>query len=442
MSNVTDLLDGASYLIAQAKDQINNPPLVYGGDVSLLPRSKPPLLVMQSNPAPYRFNEPTFNRPITKVTDNSMGGASWRVPSSAHLAAWSADSKSFYVVSSSGEIKLFNVGTLDLPTPSLFIPPYSQVEPTFSRVDKDIMFTVGGPAAHVVRQYRVSTGAYTDLVDVSKLGLNLPAEYYIGGIISSAAGPVENLVAFFGGGGQDAHHYVVADIGLLTQQVLDTAPLGYNLHAISVDMSGRYVFLYPTNSKPYQVVIWDLNNNSLTPVVNLPTGHDVQGYGVWINAACCSGAPYDNLQWQIRDLVKGDINNPKDLIVSPTPHETYIADHSSWNNAQPGKLVPFVSSTYRYQQTLNQTPWRAWDDEILIVETGGNGIVHRMAHHRSDVRNLANPDNPQFEYQPIANISPDGRRVLFMSNWEKTLGMDARVPSLFRTDVFMVKVGD
>jgi len=42
-----------------------------------------------------------------------------------------------------------------------------------------------------------------------------------------------------------------------------------------------------------------------------------------------------------------------------------------------------------------------------------------------------------FEGEPIANVSPDGRWVLFTSNWEKTLGIDSQ-ESTSRQDVFIV----
>ena len=87
--------------------------------------------------------------------------------------------------------------------------------------------------------------------------------------------------------------------------------------------------------------------------------------------------------------------------------------------------MPVISSTYRYGN--NTAPWRAWDDEIIGIETtnGGGGNVWRFAHHRSNVVSDNNPAGLYFWYQAIANFSPDGKWVLFTSNWEKTLGIDA-----------------
>jgi hypothetical protein len=40
-------------------------------------------------------------------------------------------------------------------------------------------------------------------------------------------------------------------------------------------------------------------------------------------------------------------------------------------------------------------------------------------------------------YRPRPNVSPDGRRVIFTSNWEKTLGIDPGT-NTFRQDVFLL----
>src|SRR6185503_310865 len=65
--------------------------------------------------------------------------------------------------------------------------------------------------------------------------------------------------------------------------------------------------------------------------------------------------------------------------------------------------------------------------------------VWRFAHHRSNVTADGNPAGLYFWYQPIANVSPDGRWILFTSNWEKTLGTDA-AEGTFRQDAFLVRL--
>jgi len=98
--------------------------------------------------------------------------------------------------------------------------------------------------------------------------------------------------------------------------------------------------------------------------------------------------------------------------------------------------VPVISSTYRYGN--NTTPWRAWDDEIIAIDTReGGGMVYRFAHHRSNAASDTDPTTTYYWYQPIANVSPDGQWVIFTSNWEKTLGTDSR-EGISGQDVFVV----
>jgi hypothetical protein len=120
----------------------------------------------------------------------------------------------------------------------------------------------------------------------------------------------------------------------------------------------------------------------------------------------------------------------------------YLSDHATWANAQPNVLVPIISATYRYAASQNTAPWRAWDDEIIAIETDGaaSGMVWRFAHHRSDIGSDSNEDNPYFWYEPRPSVSPDGRWVIFTSNWEKTLGTDVRDGGTARQDVFLLRL--
>jgi hypothetical protein len=144
------------------------------------------------------------------------------------------------------------------------------------------------------------------------------------------------------------------------------------------------------------------------------------------------------MQWQFRSLA--DPVHPNDLI-SPvlSPKEIYAADHTTWNNARPDALVPVISSTYRLPAST--TAWRAWDDEIIGLDTTGGvgGVVYRFAHHRSNIASDTDASQPYFWYEPIANVSPNGLFVLFTSNWEKTLGRDS-AESTARQDVFVVRL--
>jgi hypothetical protein len=268
--------------------------------------------------------------------------------------------------------------------------------------------------------------------------------------------PHESLLTFFGGGGQDAHYYALLQplaggaskllntVASTINGVPTSTVLNFHIHAMQIDKSGRYIFIYPSGADlgsprfASQVYLWDTVSDAivaLTPNMH-PAGHDAAGFGVWINQDCCTSSSWDAAQWQLRSLATPLLTSD---LISPilTPQEVYMADHTTWNNAQPDRLVPVISSTYRYGN--NPAPWRAWDDEIIGIDTTGAGTVWRFAHHRSNIGSDSNPLQPYFWYEPIANISPDGKWVLFTSNWEKTLGADSSEGTA-RQDVFLVQL--
>jgi hypothetical protein len=335
------------------------------------------------------------------------------------------------------------------------------VEPQFSVLNPNIIYGVTGSNNRTIEQFDFSTGAYTTVLDLDTLVSGL-ANTYVGGM--NSGGAPETLLTFFGGASQDAHYYALfAPIahprtGKLLNTVTSTingnptsTVLSFHLHSVSMDKGGRYVFLYPTSvdlASPRlaaQVYLWDTASDVITAITAdmHPGGHGASEYGYWVNQDCCTSSAWDAAQWQFRSLTA--VTQTSDLISAiQVPKEVYLADHTSWNNAQPDTLVPVISATYRYGN--NTAPWRAWDDEIIAIQTAGGlaGSVWRFAHHRSIVASDTNPTTPYFWYEPITNVSPDGKWILFTSNWEKTLGQDASNDSsgagTFRQDVFVVQL--
>jgi len=269
---------------------------------------------------------------------------------------------------------------------------------------------------------------------------------------------------FFGGPSQDRHFYALwfSTDGSGTRKLLNTltstlngvptnVPLNFRLHSASIDRSGRFVFLYPTTvdlaapRHASQVYVWDTDVDTFTALTSggadgspatHSAGHDAPGYGYSVNHDCCVSTSWDAGQWEMRrldaPLVAWDL-------VSPvlTPQEIYLSDHPTWNNARPDALVPFIDGTFRYGN--NPAPWRAWDDEIIGVQTDvpNGATVWRYAHHRSVVGSEADASVPYFWYEPRPNVSRDGRWVIFTSNWEKTLGTDPGT-NTSRQDVFLL----
>jgi hypothetical protein len=241
----------------------------------------------------------------------------------------------------------------------------------------------------------------------------------------------EIVLSHFGGDIIDAHYLVVwQPVDGSARKLLNTLtlPTPFHLHATQIDRTARYVFLYPSGAdrianhddRPGLSVGHD--DERRPAVTNHPAGHDSAGFGVWFNQDCCT-LPRRGTRGSGSSARLATPDITRDVITPLlTPQEIYLADHSSWSNARADRLVPILSSLYRFSD--NQAPWRAWDDEIVAIDPT-SGTVWRFAHHRSNIGSDSNPLVPNFWYEPIANISPNGRWAVFTSNWEKTSGPTA-----------------
>jgi hypothetical protein len=462
----------AAPLFAQTRSAVGP----YEAVVDRATYAKPALPAL--GPAGSGLQDPIFKSTIRRVTDAAtrpgVPNRSYRTPSSPHQNSWSRNSTYFYVMGSGGAGPIpfaFDAatGTAQRLQPSgsgdggLVLQFY--IEPQFSYIEDGIIYGSAngvGSTRRTIDQYDFATGVYTRLLDLDTLVAGLSGTYI--GSVASSGGPVERIMAFFGGTSQDRHRYVVVfdKANPQNRQVLDTigstinglpspVPLAFSLHHVTIDRSGRYVMLYSTSADQAapryaaQEYLWDLQTGGVTELgtAALPYGHDAFGYGTYVNKDCCTASSWDAGQWQYRSL--GSPLATRDLIKSVLkPQEVYLSDHTSWNNARPDRLTPVVSGLYRYG--TNGSAWRAWDDEIVAIQTdaaaGAEATVWRFAHHRSDVAYDGDPSRLAFWYQPHANVSQDGRWVLFTSNWEKTLGTDsaAEAGTAARQDVFLLEL--
>jgi hypothetical protein len=438
-------------------------PATYQATTDRDARTKPPLPAV--GPANSRFADPTFGSRMLRITDGSTRpgtpGRSYTTPSAAHQTAWNVDSTYFYVRSVDGYFIpfTFNAATMSAARVQATssgdggLIVASQAEPQFSFVSPKVLYVTRQDSANdwpIVQKFDFSTGTYADLLNLGEAA-PIARSTYAGGLASSAGSP-ERVMVFFGGPSQDSHYLVAlftpgqpGSVSLLdtttsTLTVNDTKtptsiPLNFHLHHAWLDKSGRYVVLETTApDRPARapLYVWDTTGNTVTALPEstaLAGGHYATGFGTMVNQDCCTSTTWDAAQWQIRSLATPTANHD---LISPvlTPQETYAGDHASWNNAQAGTLVPFVTAYYR---TPSETaPWRSWDDEIIAVQTGGasNATVWRFAHHRTSL--------VSFWDTPRANVSQDGRWALFTSNWEQTLGRDPGGGP--REDVFMVEL--
>jgi hypothetical protein len=459
---------------SDAQEQSSTAPVTYRAITTRTVYTEPALPVL--GPAGFLFSDPTFGSRIVRVTDAQTRpgapGRSFTTPSAAHQLAWSAASDKFWIRSVDGTFipYTFDANTMTVAriqptaTGDGGLTVSSQIEPQFSFLSSHLLFGARQDQVNdwpIIRQFDFNTLAYSDLLNLGTVA-TIPPSTYAAALSSSSTVP-EKLSVMFGGPQQDSHFKVVvfqAGAPAATAVVVDTVAstitrggvtasttgaLRFFLHHAWIDPSGRYVMLYPANASPAPFVVWDLDTDVFTRVTTRAEGHDALGFARQVNQSCCTASSYDGAQWQLRAL--SSPSTTTDLIApAPSPRAVFIADHTSWNNAQPGTEVPILSSLYRYHNgTLNTTPWRAWDDEIVAIQTDAHPLgatVWRFAHHRSDVSPDRGAGAVYFWYLPRAVISPNGRWAIFASNWEKSLGATAgsnvEPEGLHRSDVFLV----
>lgn len=446
--------------------------------------------------------DPVFGSRVARMTgpdtlpDNV--NSSHQSPSASHQLAWNRTSTMFYtmgvwkcvpwnfdrVTMQATRVPWPGSGTARINDGGLVINSVA-LEPQFSWVDPALIYINIQNTADdwpIIASYNLSTHAVTTLLNLGTIAhVTIPQHTYCGAVYSSEQSP-EKVLAFFGAASQD-QHYLVAVWQKATPAncvVIDTVnsliyingavgvataiTLNFKLHHSQIDRTGRWITLEPTTvdinpvsnggngrlANPKYIV--DLTDYSIVPLSPYPLAHTVMGWGDFINGDFVPGVPYDNAQWSWRSLA--DIAHPRNLIKDPQAvGETYIDGHTSWNNARSDALVPVLTEVYRaldgpndVPPNKNVAPWRAWDDEIIDIQTDGVGTtteVRRYCHHHSIVRdNVDTAGVGPFQYQPRPNISPDGQYAFYTTNGDRTLGTDAH-PSgnaTSRADVFMVEL--
>lgn len=434
----------AKAAIAELTTPASPVPLMYAAIADRAVRPKPALPVL--GPAGFKFTDPTYSTPMLRVTDDKTMGAAVSLRTIGGGRYWNADSTKFILTTTGGAVVPFSFNAATMTTTKL--PALSfQTAAEFSRSTASKLygawFRAGDEA--IVQSYDFSTSAYALVAGVRDLVPTVDAggRTYVRGV--TVGGTSSDTVAFlFGGTSQDRDHYVAWLPASGARKVVDTqastingqptkTPLGFLAHALGMDQAGRYVVIGPTqgaiNAGAAPNVLWDTTTDIFTPMRVSIGGHGALGFGVSVN----NPDDQDGMEWVLRDFVAA--NTVRQLVVPfPSPRDWSQSSHASWNNAQP-TLVPVIAAMFRYGNNL--APWRAFDEEIVAMRTDGTSTVWRFAHHRSDT-NIVGPETSDwFWYTPRPCVSPDGRWLLFTSNWEKTLGDDVGERNK-RQDVFML----
>lgn len=417
--------------------------------------------------AGYQFVDPIFGSRMLRVTDPNVlvqTNTSFRTPSSSPSRGWNADSTKFYVTGTQGTIIPYGFNPSSMTASRMAgsgdggLVLHFSTEGEFSQIQPSIIYGGygrGAEAEAIVQQYDFSNDTYTTLVGVRDLVPTVDAggRTYLRGISTGYNGTTEYLGFMFGGLGQDNDRYIAVwpygNLGAvkLLDSVASTingvptaTTLGWRMHAMQMDKSGRYVII--TKKDDSYSWIWDTTTGTIShlSVATGGGGHEATGWQTLIS----NTGNDDSMDWRQRYLAVPFVT--RSLISPfPVPGSFATASHANWNNTTSDMEQPVFAAIQRVNLATN--PWREWEDEIISMRTDGTGTaVTRYCHHRSNCEYIAVfPVNPAhtdtFYYSPRPNVSPDGHWCVFTSNWNYTLGDDPyeNTGANKRQDVFLVE---
>jgi hypothetical protein len=404
--------------------------------------------------AGYRFTDPTFGSRMIRVTDANTRpdrrARVWGTPSSAETSAWNTDSTRFFVVGGGGEqvpydfdpatLTASRIGNTRNESGGLVL--LLAGEPSFSFVDPDLIY--GGHGTQLVT-YRFTTATQTALHDV---GTCLPG-VTVHALNMAVTADDERLLTYIGGSSQDLDSYVyVFDRGrgcrwLNTQtgqvggQWGPNGPSlgdkGYFIHNARVSKNGKWARITAADNAHAGIYFWDIDSLTIIPCDTARPpycgGHLVTGFDHVINQRQLG----DGMDFAIRTI--DHVSRARSLITPLLSPPQYADDtQPSWNNVRRSEQQPVCMAAYRQDDVIQ----RAWDGEIICIDTrrppaSQPSTVWRFARHRS--RFVSFGDTPR------ANVSQDGRFLLFTSNWEETLGRQSAADGGgIRQDTFLVEL--
>lgn len=399
------------------------------------------------------FNDPDFGSQMVRVTDSQiLTGAghpnlNYITNSSAEQNTWNTDSTKFYVIGTGGNYLLYSFDAATMQVTWDQIPNSNNsaipVEgDAFSRTDPNVVYGwVNGPG-HTIAEYNISSNTTTNLVDTSSCvpGLSLVSSM---DDVSVSAGD-QRLLTYEGGPVQDTDMFVVVydrtsgcrwyntQTGQIGGQWGPSGPAttraSFLLHNARIAISGDWAVLDGTTQR----YVWEIGTQNvyLCSINSSPYcgGHTVGGYTHLIN----SSGTVDDMNVVIRPFSLPNSSIPL-IHPLPTPVEWTYDKHWSWNDDDLSDSMPVCGSTY-LEQVGGRSITRTWDREVVCIRTDGvQSEVWRFAHNRSVY-------NGDFESTPRGNVSQDGKFFMFTSTWENQLGLQTGSRTLYREDVFIVRL--
>jgi hypothetical protein len=414
---------------------------------------------MTPPPVNMVFNDPDFGSPMVRVTDQTTNfvhpGSYLRNAAQGMANEWSLDASKFYVVGE-GDVELafgFDPSTMTISSLPGAAPGRGLQLPlrggsAFSFVDPDFIYGTTNVAPLTITGYRFSTATSSTVIDTTTCGTQPPLVAAKGHSVVSdddiTLSTDDNRVVISEGGKDSGDHpfVIVYDKQLgcrwyntQTGQIggqwgatgTASVPAGYLIRHTAISGNGRYVRILVNNFGFYMWDLETLNVESCPEFAGIFCGgYGTMGYNSYVNAA----GKVDQMNIVLRPL--DNLSDYSQLVypLAP-PHHFGQAKHFAWANGYFNDALPVCASNYNFAglPEINAP----YDGEIFCVETDGlASTVWRFAHNR------ALWIGPNFNTQPLGNVTPDGRWFLFTSGWDTQLGNDdAGLP---RSDVWIVKL--
>jgi hypothetical protein len=246
----------------------------------------------------------------------------------------------------------------------------------------------------------------------------------VSGYTNHELGPSEGNVSYsgrylVGKAVRSSDSHVVARVldldGGTTGPVIDLTAAGLGaagLDWVSISAGGGYVVAQGdfrnVNDTRY-LRVWSATTGALVQawddyiLGHADLGIDAAGEEVIFSAL--TGGPY-NRQWITRRLRDGQIT-----ALTPQQVTSYDYHASTRLTARPGWSLGVTNDAQGY--TL--------DGEIYLMKLDGSRTIQRLAHHR------AIASGSDYNAYPFPTPSPDGKRVLFSSNWGASRPVQAYV---------------
>lgn len=181
------------------------------------------------------------------------------------------------------------------------------------------------------------------------------------------------------------------------------------LNEVEVDKSGRYLVALKANGSAH---VWDLQGTpTRTTITTENFNHRAMGNGIVVSA-CSSNR-----------VCKRSLATPNTVtyLLPSGWSYTNLQDHFSLTGTDSWML----GSRYK---SNGQNVTGVYDNENVEVSTSGDGAVRRHVHNRSNVW------GGDYDAQPKASVSLDGRFMAWTSNWD-----GANTSS--RNDVYLAVIG-